>query len=104
MQSTLYKPDDSLRMQLAIKRLVNYGYAVSRKSPHQLKVGSLNFYPDRGTITQDGAKRIEQKGIDQFIALLKEHDPAEGLGLRSAKRENKEAYPTIVLSADSLPR
>lgn len=104
MQSTLDTPDDSLRMQLAIKRLVNCGYAVSRKSPHQLKVGSLNFYPDRGTITQDGAKRIEQKGIEQFIALLKEHEPCPRPRPAFRKRENKESNTTIVLEADSLPR
>ena len=102
MQSTLYKPDDSLRMQLAIKRLVRIGYAVSRKSPHQLKVGSFNFYPDTGTITRDGAKRIEQKGIDHFIDLLKEHEPSPRPRPPFRKRENNEASLTIAFEPDSV--
>lgn len=103
VQPALHKPDDSINMQRAIKRLVSNGYEVSRKSPHQLKVGSCNFYPDRGTITRDGAKRIEQKGIDHFITLLQECEAPTRSRPPFRNRVNKEAGLTIVLEADSLP-
>lgn len=103
MQSALHKPDDSIQMQRAIKRLVSNGYDVLRKSPHQLKVGPFNFYPDRGTITQDGAKRIEQKGIEHFITRLKEREVPTKSRSPFRKRENKDASLTIVLEPDSLP-
>ncbi|AZO33554.1 MAG: hypothetical protein EOS54_04000 [Mesorhizobium sp.] len=89
MKSPLHRPDDSNQMQRAIKRLVSNGYGVSRKSPHQLKVGPYNFYPDRGTITQDGEKRIELKGIDHFIALLEECKAAVGLKVPGRHKERK---------------
>lgn len=103
MQSALHQPDDSIQMQRAIKRLVGKGYDVSRKSPHQLKVGVFNFYPDRGTITQDGAKRIEQKGIDFFITLLTDCKAPTRSRLPFRNPENREAKVTIVVAGDSLP-
>lgn len=97
VKSALHKPDDSNQMQRAIKRLVRDGYDVSRKSRHQLKVGPFNFYPDRGTITQDGEKRIELKGIGHFVALL------EGCKAAAPGQEEKEASLTIVFERDDLP-
>jgi hypothetical protein len=39
-------------------------------SPHQIKHGRLNFYPDRGTIFRDGDRaKLEEQGIVAFMQM-----------------------------------
>lgn len=39
-------------------------------SPYQIKYGSLNFYPESGTIFRDGDRaKLEQRGIAAFMLL-----------------------------------
>jgi hypothetical protein len=67
----LIRSGDSPRTLWAIKRLRQEGYFVSRPTDYQIKVGDLNFWPDKGTITRDGQRgRLSEQGLDALIALL----------------------------------
>ena len=42
--------------------------------PHHIKIGLINFWPGRGTITIDGADgRCTESGLDGLEVILKRH-------------------------------
>jgi hypothetical protein len=51
------RPTDSMAMREAIDWLCNAGIPFIRPTDWQLKIGPLNFYPDKGTIHRDGNRR-----------------------------------------------
>jgi hypothetical protein len=63
-------PTDDPEMREAVIALENLGIRPLRTSMFQLKVGPLNFWPGRGTITQDHHPPISEKGLDAFLSRL----------------------------------
>ena len=62
---------DSAKMADAKAALHAAKKSFRQTSPHQIKYGRLNFYPDSGTIFRDGDKeRLSEAGIDAFLSLL----------------------------------
>ncbi|ARR52351.1 hypothetical protein HY78_02195 [Rhizorhabdus wittichii DC-6] len=65
----LRQPDDTPQFRAAIDWLDNQGFKATRPSPHQLKIGPFNFYPNKGSWNSDfdpkrktgGLKVIEKK-------------------------------------------
>ncbi|MBL8537054.1 MAG: hypothetical protein JNM59_06585 [Hyphomonadaceae bacterium] len=56
---------DSAKFDAANDMLEQLGVCYHRPSPHQFKIGDINFYPKTGTITFDGiAKAWREKGLD----------------------------------------
>jgi hypothetical protein len=48
------------------------GILYRQPTPHQIKVRSLNYYPNTGSISKDGsAHRTELSGFDTFKNLVK---------------------------------
>jgi hypothetical protein len=65
--------DDPPLVRKAIEWLTREGIPFERPGTYQLKCGPFNFYPTRGTIILDGhTKRLPQRGLDSFIALLRQ--------------------------------
>jgi hypothetical protein len=59
-------------MALAKERLAKEGFKVTQPSLHQLKVGRLNFWPVKGTITVDGEYTLRRdQSIDDVVRLLR---------------------------------
>lgn len=61
-------------MTLALQRLCAEHIRYQRTSDYQVKVGSYNFYPGKGTITIDGVRQgkpLPERGLDNFIALVR---------------------------------
>lgn len=69
----LHREGDSTAMTLAITRLFQLQVDLHRTSPHQLKVGSWNFYPSKGTINADANPAIRERGLGAFIVILDDH-------------------------------
>jgi hypothetical protein len=67
----LRRPDDSADMKAAVDWCEKTGLGVLRPTFFQLKVGHLNFYPDRGTIWIDGKETLHG-GLPTFQRLI--HD------------------------------
>ncbi len=69
------RPGDSAAMREAIEELERQGVDVRRPlgSPYQLKVAAdLSYFPDKGTIYQDGARgAMPERGLRSLIKLLK---------------------------------
>jgi hypothetical protein len=62
---------DTKEMARAISELNGAGIEFCRPSRYQLKIGNLNYYPDRKTIYVDGADQAENdRGIEALIARL----------------------------------
>lgn len=58
---------DSANMKAAINWLEKQGFSVRRPTEWQLKVGPINFYPDRGTIICDGeVEPLLHRGLSAF--------------------------------------
>ena len=43
-----------------------------RPSMYQLKIGELNYYPDRGTIQIDGMRANQERGFGAFKAIIED--------------------------------
>jgi hypothetical protein len=61
---------DGPEMREAIAALIDLGVRVQRTSKFQLKVGPINFWPNRGTITIDGKPPLKEKGLDEFLTKI----------------------------------
>ncbi len=70
--------DDTQAMRDALVWLRNKKVAFRRPSKYQLKVGLLNFYPDRGTIQVDGCRRKEKGGFEVFKQLVENIKKGKG--------------------------
>lgn len=58
-------------MQTAIIALQARGFNPRQTSEHQLKLGSWNFWPSKGTITRDGQHgRHPESGLEAFVKVL----------------------------------
>lgn len=66
----LHLPDDTPAMTAAIRWCLDQNLPVIRCSRFHLKVGKLNFWPDKGSISLDGNYRHPQKGLAAFQALI----------------------------------
>lgn len=61
----------STAIEEAIVWLEERGVPYNFLPPHQLKIGALNFWPGRGTITVDGEdQRRAEKGLAGLEAIL----------------------------------
>lgn len=59
---------DTAEMAQAIRLLNEAAISFSRPTRFQLKIGSANYYPDRGTIYLDGeAKPERERGIKALL-------------------------------------
>lgn len=61
----------------AEEQLDEQGVRFSRKSPYQLQIGRLNFYPSKGTVVICGreAEPVRGKSLAQAIEMAKDLDP-----------------------------
>ncbi len=57
---------DSERMTAAIDWIESARLPLIRKTMAQLKIGPLNFYPDKGTFHFEGAPAGREKGLRAF--------------------------------------
>jgi len=65
------RPMDSGEMRAAITWLEKQGLLVRRPTEWQLKVGPINFYPDRGTIICDGeVEPLQSRGLGALRDFL----------------------------------
>lgn len=63
---------DLQAMREAITWLEDRGISYKLFRPHQLKIGAINFWPCRGTITIDGEiEKRAAKGISGLFEILK---------------------------------
>ena len=64
------RPNDTPLMRQAVLYLKNSSIEFIRPTAHQLKIGPINFYPDRGTIQLDGERARKERGLDALRELL----------------------------------
>ncbi|MBN9599560.1 MAG: hypothetical protein J0G28_07780 [Afipia sp.] len=69
----LYLSIDTDDVRDQIRAIVDQGYYVERPSDYQLKIGMVNYYPHKGTITVDPSRRHPHKGLDALLELLEMH-------------------------------
>jgi hypothetical protein len=62
----LRQPGDSERMTAALDWAEAARLPIVRKTMAQLKIGPLNFYPDKGTFHSEGAPAGHEKGLRAF--------------------------------------
>ena len=64
-------------VKTTIRRLQKEKIGFDVKTPYQIKVDDLNFYPGRGTIFRDGdTKALREIGLDAFVALITKQQKA----------------------------
>ena len=75
---TSTKPDQARRqMQEAIKFLGEHGVYFQKMTEHQVKIESINYYPAKGTIYCDGAKRaLPEKGLEALLRTVRKLEPS----------------------------
>jgi hypothetical protein len=66
----LRQENDTLAMNAAIEALEARGVEFFRPHGLQLKIGSINFYPDTGTIMVDGGKKLQERGLEAFLLMV----------------------------------
>jgi hypothetical protein len=64
------RPRDTEEVRLEIRKLVEFGYRVIRKTDHQIKIRDVNYYPSTGTITIDPCTKFKDKGFEALLDLL----------------------------------
>lgn len=58
-------------MEIARKWLNDHSIRFSEPSPYQIKIGSINFYPGKGTIFLDShPKSLPEKGLSGLRSVL----------------------------------
>lgn len=69
---TINKQDNAANaMAAATAWLDQNGIGYEFIPPYQIKIGRINFWPGRGTITVDGeAEKRSEKGLDGLAAIL----------------------------------
>jgi hypothetical protein len=63
--------EDTPAMAVALEWLKENAIPFRRPTYYQVKVGILNFWPDRGTITVDGGAALAPGGWDAFRELVR---------------------------------
>lgn len=67
------RKNNSAKMNHAIEQLTAEGIHFDQPTRFQIKVGLINFDPDRGTIYVDGeSKGRRERGFETFLELLKD--------------------------------
>ena len=66
----LRQPGDGARMTAAINWLLSQGLPVKRCTVHQIRVGPLNFWPERGTFNIEASPRAAAKGLRAFKSAV----------------------------------
>jgi hypothetical protein len=81
----LRRAGDSMEMRAAVDQLQSQGVGFIRPTPFQLKIGDINFYPDKGTIyLDDRGKALKERGLPvllEILARLRERNQATDLVL-----------------------
>jgi hypothetical protein len=67
---SLTRPGDTDETRRQIAELLARGFPVRRLTEYQLKIGDINYYPTKGTITIDPSQRHPKKGFNALIELL----------------------------------
>lgn len=50
--------------------LREWGVEYEVKTLYQIKIGHVNYYPNKGTVNLDGARRFKKKGLDFLKEVL----------------------------------
>jgi DNA-binding response OmpR family regulator len=66
----LFRPTDTDDLRAQIRAIVDRSPNVDRLTDHQLKIGNVNYYPGKGTITIDPHHRHPKKGLDALFEVL----------------------------------
>jgi hypothetical protein len=66
----MFRPDDSQELIEEIEEVKKRGYRVKRMTKWHFKIGEVNYYPGRGTITIDPDIRHPEKGREALLELL----------------------------------
>lgn len=77
--SKLFFEQDTPEQRRQITELERRGYPVRRMTQYHVKIGDINYYITKGTITIDPAFRCKIKGFDALLALLDEKYPDPSL-------------------------
>lgn len=72
------RSSDTQEIKDQIRRLVELEYHVQRMTDYQLKIGPVNYYPARGTITLDPCERHPHRGFIALVELLERMKAAAG--------------------------
>ena len=70
---SLHNKNDTTQMRDAIDVFDCERLAVTRKSPHHLKCGPLNYWPSTGKIHFDDGPKIAEKGLDALRISIDKH-------------------------------
>lgn len=93
------------KMREVMQLLDRKGIRYDLKSVYQIKVGRINFYPKKGTITIDALPSIEERGVDVFLKLAMASK--DGLDPRTmvtvVGNEDPHAAGKPVIFIDSVP-
>lgn len=65
-----FRANDTPEIQEQISRLLALKFYPVRKTDYHLKIGDVNFYPHRGTITIDPCLRHSETGFEALLDLL----------------------------------
>lgn len=65
-----YYPSDPTRLKQEVKQLEALGFEPERYTEHQIKIGCINWYWRRGTITKDPYERLKEKGFSGLLKVL----------------------------------
>ena len=68
--SDLFYPEDPLKLRDEIRELVSLKYPVQRCSYYHLKVGPINYFWTKGTITTDPAHVHRAKGFQALLEVV----------------------------------
>jgi hypothetical protein len=69
----LHNRNDTTQMRDTIDVFDRERLAVTRKSPHHLKCGPLNYWPSTGKIHFDDQPKIAEKGLDALRISIDKH-------------------------------
>lgn len=88
----LKQEGDGPAITIAIDWCIAQGLGPVRPTKYQLKIGTLNYYPDSGTIQHDGEKALKVRGFEAFkrhvlrqlevTAALEDHEYPVSIKLR----------------------
>jgi hypothetical protein len=68
--SKLFHEQDTPEQRRQIIELECRGFPVRRMTQYHVKIGKVNYYITKGTITIDPTIRHEKKGFDALLGLL----------------------------------
>ncbi|UWU92939.1 hypothetical protein [Bradyrhizobium sp. CB1015] len=68
--SKIFFEQDTPEQRRQIIELERRGFQVRRMTQYHVKIGKVNYYITKGTITIDPTIRYEKKGFDALLGLL----------------------------------